>query len=93
MLLKCDRLEKSSITKTVFVVHSVFVFVAYVTACNVPGVIPWGVLPYLVMVGRFSGDDPRFWDFQSDWVPILYLNTIRLTHLFLQKKMVCLYQI
>ncbi len=24
---------------------------------------------YLGMVGRFRGDDPRFWDFQSDWVP------------------------
>ncbi len=28
-----------------------------------------GVLPYLGMVRRFFGDDPRFWDFQSDWVP------------------------
>ncbi len=35
-----------------------------------------GVLPYLCMVGRFRSDDPRFWDFQSDWVPILYHNTI-----------------
>ncbi len=31
------------------------------------------------MVGRFCGDDPHFGDFQSDWVPFLYLNTIRLT--------------
>ncbi len=40
-----------------------------------------GVLPYLGMIGRFCGDDPRFGDFQSQWVPILYLNTIRLTPL------------
>ncbi len=36
----------------------------------------WGVLLYLGMVGRFCGDDPIFGDFQSDWVPILFLNTI-----------------
>ncbi len=24
----------------------------------------------------FRGDDPRFWDFQSNWVPIVYLITI-----------------
>ncbi len=54
---------------------------------------PWGwVLPYLDMVGRFHGDDPHFWDFQSDWVPILYLNTIRLTS-YCKKKSVCLYHI
>ncbi len=35
----------------------------------------------------------RFWDFQSDWVPILYLNTIRLTPSFCKKKSVCLYHI
>ncbi len=40
------------------------------------------VLPYLCMVGRFHADDPRFGDFQSDWVPILYLNTIQLTLTF-----------
>ncbi len=44
-----------------------------------------GELPYLDMVGRFSGDDPRFGDFQSDWVPILYLITIRLTPLSEEK--------
>ncbi len=44
------------------------------------------------MVGRFRGDDPRFGDFQSDWVPILYLITIRLTHSFCRKS-VCLYHI
>ncbi len=38
-----------------------------------------GVLTYLGMVERFRGDDPRFWDFLSDWVYILYLNTIWLT--------------
>ncbi len=43
------------------------------------------VLPYLGMVVRFRGDDPRFGDFQSDWVPILYLNTIRLTLSFCRK--------
>ncbi len=37
------------------------------------------------MVGRFRGDDPCFWGFQSDWVPILYLNTIRLTPLSAEK--------
>ncbi len=41
--------------------------------------VPGWVLPYLGMVGRLSGDDPRFRDFQSDWDPILYLNTILLT--------------
>ncbi len=44
-----------------------------------------GVLPYLGMVGRFRGDDPRFWNFQSDWVPTLYLITIRLTPSFCRK--------
>ncbi len=44
-----------------------------------------GVYPYLGMVGRFRGDDPRFGDFQSDWVPILYINTIRLTTSFGRK--------
>ncbi len=44
-----------------------------------------GVLPYLCMAGRFCSDDLRFWDFQSDWVPILYLNTIRLTPLCAEK--------
>ncbi len=52
-----------------------------------------GVHPYLGNVGRFRGDDPRFFYFKCDWVPILYLNTIRLTPLFLQKKSVCLYHI
>ncbi len=33
------------------------------------------VLLNLGMVGRFRGDDPRFWDFQSEWVPILCLST------------------
>ncbi len=32
------------------------------------------VLPYLGMVGRFRGDDPRVGDFQSDWVPF-YTST------------------
>ncbi len=44
-----------------------------------------GVLPYLGMVGRFRGDDPRFWEFRSDWVPILYLSTIWLTPSFWRK--------
>ncbi len=39
------------------------------------------------------GDDPRFGDFQSDWVPILSLNTIRLTPSICRKKSVCLYHI
>ncbi len=46
-----------------------------------------GVLTYLGMVERFRGDDHHFWDFRSDWVYILYLNTIRLT------PSVCLYHI
>ncbi len=50
-----------------------------------PGGTGGGILPYLGMVGRFRGDDPRFWDFQSDWVPILYLITIRLTPSFCRK--------
>ncbi len=37
-----------------------------------------GVLPYLGMVGRFGGDDPRFCDCLSDFVPILWCNQIRL---------------
>ncbi len=44
-----------------------------------------GLHPYLCMVGRFRGDDPRFGDFRSDWVPILYLSTIRLTPSFCRK--------
>ncbi len=40
------------------------------------GSTPGWVLPYLGKVGRFCGDDSHFGDFQSDWVPILYLNTI-----------------
>ncbi len=38
-----------------------------------------GGLTYLGMVERFHVYDPRFWDFRSDWVYVLYLNTIRLT--------------
>ncbi len=40
------------------------------------------------MVERFRGDDPCIGDFQSDWVPILYLNTIRLNPSFCRKKIV-----
>ncbi len=54
---------------------------------------PRGVLTYLGMVERFRGYDPRFWDFRSDWVYILYLNTIRLTPFVCRKKSVCLYHI
>ncbi len=43
------------------------------------------VLPYLGMVWRLCGDHPRFWDFRSEWVPILCIITLRLTPLFLQK--------
>ncbi len=46
---------------------------------------PGWVLPYLHMVGRFCGDDPHFEDFQSNWVPILYPNTIQLTPSFCRK--------
>ncbi len=35
-----------------------------------------GVLPYLGIIGRFRGNDPRFGDFQSDYVPILHLCDI-----------------
>ncbi len=44
-----------------------------------------GVLPSFGIVGRFCGDDPRFGDFLSEWVPILYLNTIRLIPSFCKK--------
>ncbi len=49
-----------------------------------------GMLPYLNMVGRLRGNDPRlfiylFIFFQSDWVPILYLNTIQLIPSFCRK--------
>ncbi len=40
----------------------------------------------LGIVVRFHSDDPRFWKFQSDWVPIVYLITIWLTPVFLQIK-------
>ncbi len=43
------------------------------------------VIPYLGMLGRFCGNDPGFGDFQSDLVPILYLNTIWLTPLSTEK--------
>ncbi len=45
---------------------------------------PRWILPYFGMVGRFRGDGPHFLNFQSDWVPILYLNPFQLTSL--QKK-------
>ncbi len=48
---------------------------------------PGWVLPYLGIVGRFRGDEPHVWDFQSSWVPILYLNTILLNPLFCRKKL------
>ncbi len=60
-------------------------FIAFFWRGECPGGGGGGVHPYLGIVGRFRGDDPRFWDFQSDWVPILYLNTMRL-----QKNSVCL---
>ncbi len=50
---------------------------------NSPGGV--GVLLYVGMVGRFPVDDLHFWDFQSDWVPILYLNKIQLTPSFNRK--------
>ncbi len=28
------------------------------------------------MVGRFRSDDPHFGNFQSDWVPILYIYRV-----------------
>ncbi len=37
---------------------------------SAPPPTPHRVLPYLGMAGRFRGDDPRFWDFLSDWVPV-----------------------
>ncbi len=48
-------------------------------------IVPGWVLPYLGMVGRFRGDDPRFRDFQSDYISKLYLNTIRLAASFCKK--------
>ncbi len=48
--------------------------------------IVWSQLPYLGMVGRFRSNDPRFGDFQSNWVPILYLSTIRLIPSFCRKQ-------
>ncbi len=44
-----------------------------------------GVLLYLGMVGKFCGDDPRFCDCQSDLVPIVWCNLIRLTLFFCRK--------
>ncbi len=46
----------------------------------------WFVLRYMGMVAQFCSDDSHFSDFQSDWLPILYLNTVRLTHSFCRKK-------
>ncbi len=54
-------------------------------ALSFPCLILGRVLLYLGMVGRFCSGDPRFWDFWSDWVPILYLitekNGLSLSHL------------
>ncbi len=47
---------------------------------------PREVLPHMTMIRRFLGDDCRFWDFQSDWVPMLFLITIWLTPFFRRKK-------
>ncbi len=41
-----------------------------------------GVLPYLGMVGRFLGNDPHFCDCQSDLIPIVWCNQVRLTPSF-----------
>ncbi len=49
-----------------------------------------GVLPYF---GRFCSDDPHFYDCQSDFVPIVWCNQIRLTPSFCRKKSVCVYHI
>ncbi len=61
----------------------------YICSQCLPLRSPGWVLPYLGMVGRFRGHDPHFGDFQSDWVPILYINSIWLT----EKKSGCLYHI
>ncbi len=37
------------------------------------------------MVGRFHSADPCYWDFPSDWVPILWIITNWLTHSFWRK--------
>ncbi len=52
-----------------------------------------GVLPYLGMVGRFCGNDLHFYDYQSDLVPIVWSNQIRLTPSFCRKKLGYLYHI
>ncbi len=44
-------------------------------------------IPVYIIVIYFS-----FWDFESDWVPILYLNNL-IDLLFLLKNLVCLYHI
>ncbi len=41
------------------------------------------------MLMVWGGGGPRFFNFQSDWVPIFYLNTIW----FLLKKLGCLFHI
>ncbi len=52
------------------------------------GVVNLGwVLPYLGMEERFRSDDSHFWDFQSNWGPFLYLNTIQLTPSFCRKNL------
>ncbi len=44
-----------------------------------------GGLQYVCMVGKFSGDDPVFWDFISERVHILCIHTIWLTPSFCRK--------
>ncbi len=51
------------------------------------------LLPYFFLVGRFHGDGPRFWDFQSSWVPFVWLTSILLTPSFCKKNQFSLYHI
>ncbi len=46
---------------------------------------PARLLQFMGIVGMFRGNDRLFGDFQSDWIPILYLNTIQLTLSFCRK--------
>ncbi len=50
-----------------------------------PDGTPWWVRPHLDITGRFRGGEPCFGDFQSNWIPILYPNTIQLIPSFCRK--------
>ncbi len=77
-----------------YISYYIFIHIAIITFIeghNLSGgeYLGW-VLPYLGLVGRFHGDDPRLGDFQSDWFIFCASSQFDRPLLPAEKKAVCL---